>query len=145
MEKSTYFKLKLNELDHRYSLIRKEMNFDGDVTHESFKDKLNHIGKLSEHDLKMMETKIAKSNSKAVAAISAIQKEYSEKMNEVIQYHMDLWMTGKDELELKMEEMMLYAEFAIDYMMQTMNQTALTMLKAADLQLSYEEKENEDE
>lgn len=143
MENRMYFKLKLQELDNRYALLRKEMNLDVNASHEELKLRLNHIGKISENDLKMMEAKMKRSNSKAVAVISEIQKEYSEKMNEIIQYHMDLWMSGKDELELKMEEMMLYAEFAIDHMMQTMNQTTLAMLRAVDLQMTYEERENE--
>ena len=143
MGNSEYFRVKLDELEDRYLLMKKELLLNKNTSHESVRQKMKQMSEFSEHELKKMEETIARSNSKAIAAISSLQKEYNEKMNELVQYHLDQWMIGKDELELKMEEVMLCAEYAIDYMIQTMNHTTLAVLRAVDVQMTDEERETE--
>ena len=102
------------------------------------------VDEYREH-AEILRKNVEGSRSRAVTELARTQLEYSQAMEKLFDGSLEQYFQSEDgsRLENQVEATTLYAEYAMDYAMQTMRHALIAALTAMDLQLTAEEQKGD--
>ena len=141
------FASKLCELDSRYADMSSRINQYQHMDHEAVRKALSKSLKKCRDNEAALQGQADTCRSKAVAELSGVQLDYFQKMRAVMRSRIPALVHEEncDNMEDRAEAAALYAEYAIDFAQYAMESAVSAVLAAVDLQMTCEERENEDE
>ena len=135
------FAVKLYEMEQQYSKIQSRIRICGQQDHQTVCDELKKAKNEYHTHTAALEQSVHGSRSPAVAALARVQLEYGQAMEKMSKEMLEKCMNGKVDRQPddQAEAVTLYAEYAMDYAMQTMQYALIAALSAMDVQLSADE------
>ena len=142
------FAIKLYELERQYGRMQSRLRLCREEDHEKIRQELEAIyDEFRETEL-LLEKSVESCRSPAVAALSRAQQEYYRTIRLLLEkeipklMHCEATLPSEDEVE----GVALYAEYAMDFAVQSMRYALIAALRAIDLEMSTEEEgEHKDE
>jgi hypothetical protein len=137
------FAIKLYELEQQYGRLQSRLRLCQQDNHPKIRQELiRSIDEYKENEL-VLQRSIEGSRSQAVAELAHAQLEYNEKVRKILEQQLPEYLRceGSTASEDKAEAAALYGEYAIDFAVQSARYALIAALKAIDLQMSSEEKE----
>lgn len=135
------FAVKLYEMAQQYGKLQSRIHICGQENQERIREELKKAKEEYQEHSVLLKKGVEGSRSQAVAELARTQLECSEKMENLMKdgqiaryLHSD--QNGHSEEEA--EAATLYAEYAIDYAVQSMQYALIAALSAMDLQISTE-------
>ncbi|MGI6027459.1 MAG: hypothetical protein ACOX7G_10875 [Candidatus Scatomorpha sp.] len=132
------FAVKLYEMEKQYGKLLSRIRICGQKDRKELHEELQKaVDEYREHALTLQKD-VESSRSKAVAELARTQLECSRKMEELLtdgKLEEYLHSVDSNRAEDRAEAVSLYAEFAIDYAVQTMQYALISALSAMELQL----------
>lgn len=137
------FAVKLYELEQQYGRMQSRLRLCQQENHPKI---IQELQKASDEYLEnelLLKRNVESSRSPAVAALADAQLEYLEKTRKILDQKLPAYLRGEAETASGnlAEASALYAEYAIDFAVQSMKYALIASLKAIDLQMNMEEKE----
>lgn len=135
------FAIKLYEMEKQYGKIQSRIHICGQEDQEKVRAELQKAMDEYHEQSLFLQNNVERSRSKAVTELARTQLECSKKMEalltegKIAQY---LHSEKNSQTEDQAEAATLYAEYAIDYAVQTMQYALIAALSAMDLQMSVE-------
>ena len=133
---------KLAEMSRQYSRVYRRIRVCQQADHANVCRELQKVKEEYRQNSAMLQNSVEQSRSPAVKELARTQLEYVKKMEALLQ---DGWV-GKclhseksSPVQDQAEASALYAEYAIDYAIQTMRYALAAALTAMDLQMDAEE------
>lgn len=144
--KEGMFAVKLYELEQQYGRMQSRLQLCQQDDHQKIRRELQRATEEYQEDELLLKKNVENSRSPAVAALAEAQLEYSRRVKEIYDRELPEYFqeeAGTDQ-ENQAEATALYAEYAIDFAVQSMRYALMTTLKAMDAQMDTEEvSENE--
>ena len=135
------FAAKLKELEREYGQLQRGLHHLEDGRKDGQRE-LDEIWREYEEQLARLERTARTCRSPAMARMTDLQREYERKMEQILQER----LTGAG-AEGQAEEAALYAEYAMDFAVQTMRYALMAALSAAQLEknvYAFQEKGEEE-
>ena len=140
------FAIKLYEMEQQYGKIQSRIRICGQEDHQTVREELRKArSEYREHAMTLQES-VEGSRSPAVTELARTQLEYSQAMDRLSKGSLEKYLHSEESspLDDEVEATTLYAEYAIDYAVQTMQYALIAALSAMDAQLTAEEQKGED-
>ena len=134
------FAVKLCELEREYVKLHSKIRVCGQQEEEKIREQLQKaVDEYKEHSL-ILQKNVEGSRSKAVTELANAQLEYSKRMEELLNKDLTkFFCTEKASAkQAQAEAATLYAEYAIDFAVESMQYALIAALTATDLQISTE-------
>lgn len=135
------FAIKLYELERQYGTLQSRLRLCQQENHDKIRQELQKaIDEYKENEL-LLQSNVESSRSQAVAALAGAQLEYFRTARKMLESTLPNYMhcESSSSMEDQTEATALYAEYAIDYAVQSMRYALIAALKSIDLQMSAEE------
>lgn len=135
------FSAKLREMEREYGTMQRELR-RLEAGRENSPRELERIWREYEEQLARLERTARTCRSPAMARMADLQREYERKMEQILQER----LTGAG-AEGQAEATALYAEYAMDFAVQTMRYALMAALSAAQLEknvYAFQEKGEEE-
>lgn len=135
------FSAKLREMEREYGTMQRELR-RLEAGRENSPRELDEIWREYEEQLARLERTARTCRSPAMARMADLQREYERKMEQILQER----LTGAG-AEGQAEAAALYAEYAMDFAVQTMRYALMAALSAAQLEenvYAFQEKGEEE-
>ena len=139
------FAIKLYEMEQQYAKIQSRIQICGQEDQQKVRMELQKaVDEYREH-AEILRKNVEGSRSRAVTELARTQLEYSQAMAKLFDGSLEQYFQSEDgsRLENQVEATTLYAEYAMDYAMQTMRHALIAALTAMDLQLTAEEQKGD--
>lgn len=133
------FATKLRELEQQYARMQEDLQLYQKADHCLIRREIQRLLNVCKNDEQALQGSVQFSRSPSVAALAGVQKEYLEKTRDILERHLS--MEAQQGLENRAEALSLYAEYAIDFAIQSINHSLFAALSAIDLQMTLEERE----
>lgn len=135
------FSIKLSEMEKQYKEVQNQIQLCEEKDQEEIRKELQRA--LNDYHLRsmMLQKSIKNSRSPAVKKLSCILSECNNKMETLLkdgEMEDYLHCERSSQLEDRAEASALYAEYAIDYALQTVQYALIVSLSAMDLQINKE-------
>ena len=136
------FAIKLYEMEKQYGKLQSRIRICGGEDREKLSEELQRaVDEYREHSLTLQKS-VEGSRSKAVAELARTQLECSKKMEKLLtdgRIEEYLHSDDSSRAEDRAEAATLYAEYAIDYAVSTMQYALISALSAMELQMDTDE------
>lgn len=135
------FSAKLREMEREYGTMQRELR-RLEAGRENSPRELDEIWREYEEQLARLERTARTCRSPAMARMADLQREYERKMEQILEER----LTGAG-AEGQAEAAALYAEYAMDFAVQTMRYALMAALSAAQLEknvYAFQEKGEEE-
>ena len=136
------FAIKLYEMEQQYGKIQSRIHICGQENHKRIREELQKAkDEFHEHAM-ILEKSVEGSRSQAVAELARTQLECSKKMESLLQQgQLEQYLHSEKSscAEDRAEAATLYAEYAMDYAVQTVQYALIAALSAIDIQMDSEE------
>ena len=134
------FSVKLHEMDKHYGKLQAHLAACQKTDRRLIREECRKLEKECRENEYILNQRIQGCRCGAVGKLSDIQLEYARKADHLLEYTMEEDMADlSDRMERKAEVKTLYAEYSIDFAMQTADRAMLAALQAIDAQMEYEE------
>lgn len=129
------FAIKLYELEEQFGKMQGRLHLCQQQDHSKIKQHLQDTMDEYQENEYLLKKQVQGSHSSIVASLADAQQEYLRKTSEILKDQ----MASQTVLEEKAEASALYAEYAIDFAVQSMRYALIAALKAIDMQIDAEE------
>jgi hypothetical protein len=139
------FAVKLYELERQYGKMQSRLELCQREDHNKIRNELqNAIDDYKENEL-LLQKNVEGSRSRAVSALAGAQLEYSRTVRKILEQQLPKCLSceASSPPEDQTEAAALYAEYAIDFAVQSTRYALIAALKALDLQMDLEEQREE--
>ena len=143
------FAVKLYELERQYGRMQSRLRLCQQDGHQKIRQELQRITEEYQEDELLLLNNVENSRSPAVAALADAQLDYSRRAEKILEQELPEYLRDEDGsapeegAEHQAEAAALYAEYAIDFAVQSMRYALMTALKAMDMQMDSEEGKKE--
>lgn len=140
------FAIKLYELEQQYGRVQSRLRICQKEEHPKIRQELQKAADEYKENELLLQKNIEGSRSPAVAALAGAQLEYYKTVRKILEQDLPdyLHSEASSALENNTEAASLYAEYAIDFAVQSARYALIAALKAMDLQMSAEEQKEEE-
>lgn len=142
------FAVKLYELERQYGRMQSRLRLCQQDDHQKIRQELQRVMEEYQED-ELLLNNVENSRSPAVAALAGAQLDYSRRAEEILEQELPEYLRDEDGsapeegAKHQAEAAALYAEYAIDFAVQSMRYALMTALKAMDMQMDSEEAKTE--
>ena len=143
------FAVKLYELERQYGRMQSRLRLCQQYDHQKIRQELQRVTEEYQEDELLLLNNVENSRSPAVAALADAQLDYSRRAEKILEQELPEYLQDEDGsapeegAEHQAEAAALYAEYAIDFAVQSMRYALMTALKAMDMQMDSEEAKTE--
>ncbi len=143
------FAVKLYELERQYGRMQSRLRLCQQDDHQKIRQELQRVMEEYQEDELLLLNNVENSRSPAVAALAGAQLDYSRRAEEILEQELPEYLQDEDGsapeegAKHQAEAAALYAEYAIDFAVQSMRYALMTALKAMDMQMDSEEAKTE--
>lgn len=143
------FAVKLYELERQYGRMQSRLRLCQQDDHQKIRQELQRVMEEYQEDELLLLNNVENSRSPAVAALAGAQLDYSRRAEEILEQELPEYLRDEDGsapeegAKHQAEAAALYAEYAIDFAVQSMRYALMTALKAMDMQMDSEEAKTE--
>ena len=143
------FAVKLYELERQYGRMQSRLRLCQQDDHQKIRQELQRVMEEYQEDELLLLNNVENSRSPAVAALAGAQPDYSRRAGKILEQELPEYLQDEDGsapeegAEHQAEAAALYAEYAIDFAVQSMRYALMTALKAMDMQMDSEEAKTE--
>lgn len=143
------FAVKLYELERQYGRMQSRLRLCQQDDHQKIRQELQRVMEEYQEDELLLLNNVENSRSPAVAALAGAQLDYSHRAEEILEQELPEYLQDEDGsapeegAKHQAEAAALYAEYAIDFAVQSMRYALMTALKAMDMQMDSEEAKTE--
>ena len=143
------FAVKLYELEREYGRMQSRLRLCQQDNHQKIRQELQRVMEEYQEDELLLLNNVENSRSPAVAALADAQLDYSRRAEEILEQELPEYLRDEDGsapeegAKHQAEAAALYAEYAIDFAVQSMRYALITALKAMDMQMDSEEAKTE--
>ena len=143
------FAVKLYELERQYGRMQSRLRLCQQDDHQKIRQELQRVMEEYQEDELLLLNNVENSRSPAVAALAGAQLDYSRRAEEILEQELPEYLQDEDGsapeegAKHQAEAAALYAEYAIDFAVQSMRYALMTALKARDMQMDSEEAKTE--
>lgn len=143
------FAVKLYELERQYGRMQSRLRLCQQDDHQKIRQELQRVMEEYQKDELLLLNNVENSRSPAVAALAGAQLDYSRRAEEILEQELPEYLRDEDGsapeegAKHQAEAAALYAEYAIDFAVQSMRYALMTALKAMDMQMDSEEAKTE--
>lgn len=143
------FAVKLYELERQYGRMQSRLRLCQQDDHQKIRQELQRVMEEYQEDELLLLNNVENSRSPAVAALADAQLDYSRRAEKILEQELPEYLQDEDGsapeegAEHQAEAAALYAEYAIDFAVQSMRYALMTALKAMDMQMDSEEGKKE--
>ena len=143
------FAVKLYELERQYGRMQSRLRLCQQDDHQKIRQELQRVMEEYQEDELLLLNNVENSRSPAVAALAGAQLDYSRRAEEILEQKQLQYLRDEDGsapeegAKHQAEAAALYAEYAIDFAVQSMRYALMTALKAMDMQMDSEEAKTE--
>ena len=143
------FAVKLYELEREYGRMQSRLRLCQQDNHQKIRQELQRVTEEYQEDELLLLNNVENSRSPAVAALAGAQLDYSHRAEEILEQELPEYLQDEDGsapeegAKHQAEAAALYAEYAIDFAVQSMRYALMTALKAMDMQMDSEEAKTE--
>ena len=143
------FAVKLYELERQYGRMQSRLRLCQQDNHQKIRQELQRVMEEYQEDELLLLNNVENSRSPAVAALAGAQLDYSRRAEEILEQELPEYLQDEDGsapeegAKHQAEAAALYAEYAIDFAVQSMRYALMTALKAMDMQMDSEEAKTE--
>ena len=147
--KEGMFAVKLYELERQYGRMQSRLRLCQQDDHQKIRQELQRVMEEYQEDELLLLNNVENSRSPAVAALAGAQLDYSRRAEEILEQELPEYIQDEDGsapeegAKHQAEAAALYAEYAIDFAVQSMRYALMTALKAMDMQMDSEEAKTE--
>ena len=137
------FSTKLRELEQEHERIRSRLRLCQQEDRRQVRQELDCLTREIDETDAQLQKAADTSHSPAVAALSAAQLEYEDRVGRILREKLPRYLhcSATDAASDRAEAAALYAEYAMDFAAQAMRRALQSALAAVELQLEQEEKE----
>ena len=137
------FATKLRELEQEHERIRSRLRLCQGEDRQQVRQELDQLAREIDETDAALQQAADTSHSPAVAALSAAQLEYEDRVGRILREKLPRYLhcSATDAASDRAEAAALYAEYAMDFAAQAMRRALQSALAAVELQLEQEEKE----
>lgn len=137
------FATKLRELEQEHERIRSRLRLCQGEDRQQVRQELDQLTREIDETDAALQQAADTSHSPAVAALSAAQLEYEDRVGRILREKLPRYLhcSATDAASDRAEAAALYAEYAMDFAAQAMRRALQSALAAVELQLEQEEKE----
>ena len=138
-----WFSTKLRELEQEHERIRSRLRLCQQEDRRQVLQELDCLTREIDETDAALQQAADTSHSPAVAALSAAQLEYEDRVGRILREKLPRYLhcSATDAASDRAEAAALYAEYAMDFAAQAMRRALQSALAAVELQLEQEEKE----
>lgn len=136
------FAIKLYELEQQYGRMQSRLRLCQQEKHSKIQKELQKaIDEYRENKI-LLQKSVEGSRSQAVAALASAQLDYYRTVRKILEQSLPVYLRSEAGtcLEDKTEAVALYAEYAIDFAVQSMRYALIAAFNAIDLQMTAEER-----
>lgn len=143
------FAVKLYELERQYGRMQSRLRLCQQDDHQKIRQELQRVMEEYQEDELLLLNNVENSRSPAVAALAGALLDYSRRAEEILEQELPEYLRDEDGsapeegAKHQAEAAALYAEYAIDFAVQSMRYALMTALKAMDMQMDSEEAKTE--
>ena len=143
------FAVKLYALERQYGRMQSRLRLCQQDDHQKIRQELQRVMEEYQEDELLLLNNVENSRSPAVAALAGAQLDYSRRAEEILEQELPEYLRDEDGsapeegAKHQAEAAALYAEYAIDFAVQSMRYALMTALKAMDMQMDSEEAKTE--
>ena len=137
------FSTKLRELEQEHERIRSRLRLCQGEDRQQVRQELDQLTREIDETDAALQQAADTSHSPAVAALSAAQLEYEDRVGRILREKLPCYLhcSATDAASDRAEAAALYAEYAMAFAAQAMRRALQSALAAVELQLEQEEKE----
>lgn len=137
------FSIKLYELEQQYAEMLSRLQICQQEDHQKLLTELQRVKDEYRSKELSLQTNIKNSRSKAVSALSDAQLHYLHEARDILQKQLPGYLHSEDtsRIEDQAEAAALYAEYAVDFAVQSARYALIAAMTAIDLQMTLEEQE----
>lgn len=141
------FTSKLLELEKRCEQLQSRLRMCQSQQCEQIRQERQSLEQQLGENQRQLEQRVASCRSPAVAALAKVQLDHQRQLDTLLQGELpgDLHCEADTPQEDRAEAAALFAEYAMDFAVQSTNYALLAALKAVELQLSLDEENEEKE
>ena len=139
------FSVKLHELKQEYGRLQTRIRlFSTQDTEQARRELAQLQDEYQQQDL-LLDERIRACRSPCAASLAAAQSDYDRRVEQILLEELPNSMRGHNRTctQDQAEAASLYAEYAIDFAVQSTRYALIAALKAIDLQMSTEEQKEE--
>ena len=135
------FAIKLYELERQYADMLSRLQICQREDHQKLSEELQRAKEEYKNKELILQNNIKNSRSKAVAALSDAQLHYFNEARDILQHVLPEYLHSEDSSlsEDQAEAASLYAEYAVDFAIQSARYALIAAMTAIDLQMTCEE------
>lgn len=135
------FTSKLLELQEGCEQFRDRLCLSQSQCHGQIREEQQHLKEQLKESSRLLEQQVASSRSPAVAALAKVQLDHQRQLDSLLQGELpeDLHCEADTPQEDRAEAAALFAEYAIDFAIQSADYALLAALNAVDLQMALDE------
>ncbi len=139
------FAIKLYELEQQYGRMQSRLRLCQQEDHPKIQQELQKATDEYKENELLLQKNVEGSRSQAVAALAGAQLEYYKTVRKILEQELPEYLHCETSTspEDRTEATALYAEYAIDFAVQSTRYALIAALKALDLQMSWEEQKEE--
>ena len=145
--KQEIFSAKLSELEEEYVRLQNRIRLFQEKDERQILEELGRLQKEGRQRQRLLNDRIRSSRSPSAASLARAQLDYEKQAEKILTDKLPNEMRGTNQTwaQDQAEAMSLYAEYAIDFAVQSMRYALVAALKAIDLQMSAEENNEQKE
>ena len=135
------FAVKLYELEQQYGKLRSRLCLCMKEDHPKIRQELQKALDEYRENIILLQENVKGCRSPAIAAMAGMQLDYFKHAHEILEKELPEYLDSETSTsqENKTEAAALYAEYAIDFAVQSMNYALIAALRAIDEQMNAEE------
>ena len=139
------FAVKLCELARQYGLLQTRLELCQGADHEKLRRLRQDVLEEVQENALLLERSAESCRSPAVAQLASAQRDYTRRMEEIVQDELPRLMHGEeDPQEEQAEAAALFAEYVIDFAAQSVRSALLAALTAMDQQMTWAEQQGKE-
>lgn len=137
------FAVKLYELEQQYGKLQSRLRLCMKDDHSKIQQELQKALDEYRENIILLQENVKGCRSPAVTAMAEVQLDYFRHAHEILEKELSKYLDNESSTtqENKTEATALYAEYAIDFAIQSMKYALIAALRAIDEQMNAEEKE----
>ena len=145
--KEGMFAVKLYELEQQYGRMQSRMQICQQDDHKKIRQELQKAADEYKENELLLKSNVESSRSQAVAALAKAQLEYFRRVKNILEEELPEYLRSENGTPegKNAEAAGLYAEYAIDFAVQSMKYALMAALKAIDAQMNAEDKDQAEE
>ena len=145
--KEGMFAVKLYELEQQYGRMQSRLQICQQDDHKKIRQELQKAADEYKENELLLKSNVETSRSQAVAALAKAQLEYFRRVKNLLEEELPEYLRSENGTPegKNAEAAGLYAEYAIDFAVQSMKYALMAALKAIDAQMNAEDKDQAEE